>query len=98
MYVIKVWSEYVFGKCDSFILQSIVEQQYDMYLLCNIDLPWEKDELRENPQKKDREEIWCMYNDILINQKTPWALISGYGENRLNNALTFLKMYLNQID
>src|SRR3954469_23595930 len=49
MYVMKVWCEYVFGKCHDFILNKVVERSADMYLLCNIDLPWEKDELREYP-------------------------------------------------
>ncbi|MCP2936668.1 AAA family ATPase, partial [Salmonella enterica subsp. enterica serovar Typhimurium] len=49
MYVMKVWCEFVFGKCHSWILEQIVERKYDLYLLCNIDLPWTKDELREYP-------------------------------------------------
>ena len=36
----KVWCEFVFGKCHAFILDQIVERKYDLYLLCNTDLPW----------------------------------------------------------
>ena len=57
MYVMKVWCEYVFEKCHQFILDKITEQQTDLYLLCNIDLPWVKDELREYPELKSREEL-----------------------------------------
>src|SRR5688500_989467 len=49
MYVMKVWCEFVFGKCHKYILDQIVQRKYDLYLLCNIDLPWIKDELREYP-------------------------------------------------
>src|SRR4051794_379730 len=42
MYVLKVWCEFVFGKCHSWILNQIVERKYDLYLLCNVDLPWTK--------------------------------------------------------
>ena len=35
MYVMKVWCEFVFGKCHSFILDEIVKRKYDAYLLCN---------------------------------------------------------------
>lgn len=49
MHVMKVWSEYVFNRCDHWILNRIVERRYDLYLLCNTDLPWVKDELREYP-------------------------------------------------
>ncbi|MEO7530941.1 MAG: ATP-binding protein, partial [Sediminibacterium sp.] len=40
MYVMKVWCEYVFEKCHQFILDQIVSREYDLYLLCNTDLPW----------------------------------------------------------
>jgi NadR type nicotinamide-nucleotide adenylyltransferase len=40
MYVMKVWCEFVFGKCHRFILDKIVERKYDLYLLCNTDLIW----------------------------------------------------------
>jgi NadR type nicotinamide-nucleotide adenylyltransferase len=49
MYVLKVWCEFVFGKCHSFILDQIVKRNYDSYLLCDTDLPWVADALREYP-------------------------------------------------
>ena len=47
MYVIKVWCEYVFNNCHPFILEQINNRKYDAYLLCDIDLPWTADEMRE---------------------------------------------------
>ena len=35
MYVMKVWCEYVFGKCHQFILDEIGIRKYDLYLLCS---------------------------------------------------------------
>ena len=87
MYVIKVWSEYVFGECNFFILDSIVNRNYDLYLLCDIDLPWVKDELREYPDEKPRKELFNTYKDLLINQKVPWKLISGNYEQRLSSSI-----------
>jgi NadR type nicotinamide-nucleotide adenylyltransferase len=77
MYVMKVWCEFVFGKCHAWILEQIVNRSYDLYLLCNTDLPWVKDELREYPDLATRETLFRMYEDILINQGTPWQLVSG---------------------
>lgn len=77
MYVMKVWCEYVFQKCHQFILDEIVNRKYDLYLLCNIDLPWVKDDLREYPDEKPRKELNNIYKDILFNQSTPWVEISG---------------------
>ena len=87
MYVMKVWSEYVFGKCDPFILNQIVTRKYDLYLLCNIDLPWVKDALREYPEANTRNELFHIYKDLLINQQQPWIEISGNNEARIAAAI-----------
>ncbi len=87
MIVMKVWCEYVFGKCHQYILNEIEKRKYDLYLLCNIDLPWVKDSLREYPNEKPRKELFSIYKNILEHQSTPWKLISGVGEARLQNAI-----------
>lgn len=87
MYVMKVWCEFVFGKCHRFILDQIVARKYDLYLLCNTDLPWTKDELREYPDLKTREKLHHIYKDIMMNQAVPWVEISGNDETRLNSAI-----------
>ena len=45
--VIKVWSENAFGTCPDWILEALQNQQFDLYLLMNIDLPWEPDPQRD---------------------------------------------------
>jgi len=87
MYVMKVWCEYVFGKCHQFILNEIATRPYNLYLLCNIDLPWVKDELREYPDEGPRKELYHIYKDLLINQSTPWVDISGNYKQRLHKAI-----------
>ena len=90
MYVMKVWCEYVFGKCHSFILDEIVKRKYDAYLLCNTDLPWVADELREYPDLESRERLFHMYKDLMINQSTPWCEINGGYVERLQHAVSFI--------
>lgn len=87
MYVMKVWCEFVFGNCHRFILDEIVNRKYDLYLLCNTDLPWVKDELREYPDLVTRQKLYQNYKDILVNQSVPWADISGDQEERLQKAI-----------
>ena len=87
MYVMKVWAEFVFQKCHQFILDQIVARQYDLYLLCNIDLPWWEDPLRGYPDKEPREQHYRIYKDILINQSTPWVEIYGGYADRLQKAI-----------
>lgn len=94
MYVMKVWCEYVFGKCHTYILDQIVSRKYDLYLLCNTDLPWVKDELREYPDESIRKELFYIYKDLLINQQVPWVEISGNDDDRLLTAIAAVEEYL----
>ena len=87
MYVMKVWCEFVFGKCHHWILNRIVERKYDLYLLCNTDSPWVKDELREYPDLITRQKLYQHYKDIMVNQNVPWIDISGNYEERLQKAV-----------
>lgn len=87
MYVLKVWCEFVFDQCHQWILNQIVERRYDLYLLCDIDLPWIKDELREYPDLATREKLYHHYKDIMVNQNVPWVNISGNYEQRLQKAI-----------
>ena len=87
MYVMKVWCEVVFGKCHPFILNQIVERRYDLYLLCGVDLPWIKDELREYPDLEVRRKLYAVYLDCMVNQDLPWISISGSYEERLKKAI-----------
>jgi NadR type nicotinamide-nucleotide adenylyltransferase len=94
MYVMKVWCEFVFGKCHRFILDQIAERKYDLYLLCNTDLPWVKDELREYPDLKTRERLYHIYKDLMISQEVPWIEISGNNEARLLQAIDAVDLFL----
>lgn len=87
MYVMKVWCEYVFGKCHPYILEQIAERPYDLYLLCSTDLPWVKDELREYPDPVTRNELYHIYHDILIQQQVPWVKITGEKQARIDSAI-----------
>lgn len=91
MYVMKVWCEFVFEKCHPWILNQIVERNYDGYLLCKPDLPWVKDELREYPDYQTRDTLYHHYKDILINQKTPWFEVSGASPNRKDDAISWVE-------
>lgn len=87
LYVMKVWCEFVFDRCHSWILEQIPQRPYDLYLLCNTDLPWVKDELREYPDLESRRQLYLIYKDIMINQSVPWVDISGNYDQRLHTAI-----------
>jgi NadR type nicotinamide-nucleotide adenylyltransferase len=94
MYVLKVWSEFVFDRCDPWILEQIALRHYDGYLLCRTDLPWVEDELREYPDPVTRERLFHIYRDGLVNQSTPWAEIGGQGDERIATAVAAVEKLL----
>jgi NadR type nicotinamide-nucleotide adenylyltransferase len=94
MYVMKVWCEFVFGKCHRYIPDQIAERKYDLYFLCNTDLPWVKDELREYPDIHTRQKLYHIYKEIMISQPVPWIEISGNNEERLLKAIAEVNMLL----
>jgi NadR type nicotinamide-nucleotide adenylyltransferase len=87
MYVMDVWCKFVFGKTHSWILNKIIERKYDLYLLCNVDMPWVKDELREYPDLARREKLYHIYKEMMITQTVPWVDISGNYEERFEKAI-----------
>lgn len=91
MYVMKVWSEFVFNTCDNFILDQIVERKYDCYLLCEPDIDWVKDEMREYPDMETRSKLFHHYKDLMVHQHCNWISINGDYESRFQKAISYIE-------
>lgn len=91
MYVMKIWCEVAFNNCHTWILKQIAVRHYDLIFLCDTDLPWVRDDLREYPDLKTRQRIFKMYKALLVTQKVRWAVISGSYSERLQTALSIVK-------
>ena len=83
--VLKIWCEDKFEMCHPWILEMIENHPYDLYLLCDIDLAWESDPLRENQHDRDR--LLELYTYELESRKLPYVLITGAGSARLKMAI-----------
>jgi NadR type nicotinamide-nucleotide adenylyltransferase len=83
--VLKIWSEVKYGKGHEWILSEHKRRQYSLHLLCNIDLPWEDDPLREHPAF--RQELLDKYTSLLCQEDRRYTLIGGLGEQRLKQAI-----------
>jgi NadR type nicotinamide-nucleotide adenylyltransferase len=89
--VLKIWSDVKYGRCHPWILQQAGQHLYDLYLLCDIDLPWEFDPLREHPEM--RKELFDLYCRELNERKLPYEIIRGTGPVRLENAIQCVDGY-----
>jgi NadR type nicotinamide-nucleotide adenylyltransferase len=74
-YVVKVWSEFKYGKLDPAVASMIHDRHYDLYLLTYVDIPWEFDPQREHPTR--REELYHIYLREMRQQHVPFVEIKG---------------------
>jgi len=81
--VIKIWSEYRYGRCHPWILEQLQKNRPALYLLCVPDLAWEPDPQREN--EDDREALYKIYKSELSGQ--PLAKVWGKGHQRIEKAI-----------
>lgn len=81
MLVMKVWSDFKYGKTDQIILDLLDRQQFDHYFLCYPDIPWEEDPLREHPEQ--RMELFELYLKELEDRKLPFTILRGDISQRL---------------
>ena len=85
---IKIWSEYKYGNCEKWILDTIEKQKTEkrFYLLCKPDIHWEADPLRENPT--NRNELLEIYKQELEKLGHKFLIIKG--EDRNEQAIEIL--------
>ncbi|WP_420581515.1 AAA family ATPase [Reichenbachiella sp.] len=92
--VIKIWSEWKYQTCDSYILDNFNSRTADLYLLLSPDMAWEHDPLRENPH--DRNVIFDIYKNEIDGLKKPYEIISGLGLLRTRRAIKAIHKYQNK--
>ena len=85
MLVLKVWSEYKYGRCHPFILEKLTAQKNDFFILCGIDIPWVADWQRENPN--DRLELYNIYKKELSEGGFSFIEVEGGLEERLQTII-----------
>lgn len=84
--VFYVWIKEKYNKEVDWINEHFVQHQNKIYLLCDIDIPWEEDPLREHPSIEDRKRLFGNYVDLLEKHKLSYDIISGDKITRLKKA------------
>ncbi|WP_419802449.1 AAA family ATPase [Mucilaginibacter sp.] len=82
---VKIWSEALFGSAPQEVLDELPKQQYDLYLLLNIDMPWQDDPLRNFPTR--RAHFMQVWHQELQTLNANYVVVSGMGEERYQNAV-----------
>ena len=90
--VIKIWSKVKYDKIAPLVNNYFKQQEFDIYLLCKPDIPWEYDELREHPEM--REELFELYKEELATNHLPYRIIHGSEDERYLSATRIINQLL----
>jgi NadR type nicotinamide-nucleotide adenylyltransferase len=79
-----VYCDHYFGTCPPWIVETAVARRPDLYLLCEIDVPWIADLVRDRGDR--REEIQALFRAAVKSSKSTIAVISGDWDERFQRA------------
>lgn len=89
----KVYSEaYYLGYCDPLLEKYALENTYNLYLLTYIDIPWEKDDLRDKPDERER--MFAYFHETLKKYGRNFVTLKGDKEQRFQLAKTHIDKLL----
>lgn len=86
--VTKVFSEVYYNFCNPKLDKAAIEHEYDLFFLTDIDVPWEKDDLRDKAE--GRESVFAVFKRTLIDNNKPFITLSGDKDLRLCKAITIV--------
>ena len=82
----KVYSEeYYDGIVDRDLEIAAEKNQYDIYLLTYIDIPWKLDSIRDRPEQ--RENMFKAFENALKKSNRPYVILKGDEERRFKKAI-----------
>lgn len=93
--ITKIWFKLVFNKIPDWIDEKIKNSKIDLFLLCNNDIPWVFDPVRENGGKM-RNKLFEIYENELNQYKFNYKIIDGIGDERFRNAYNHVNKFLDQ--
>ena len=91
--ITKVWFDVVFKKVPAWVEQSILETPIDLFLVCDIDLPWIKDNVRENGGDS-RIKLHKRYIEEIEDHGFQYSIVKGTGTERTQNAIRYIDRLL----
>jgi NadR type nicotinamide-nucleotide adenylyltransferase len=90
---IKIWMQYYKWEVPTWLEEEIIKRKSDLYLLCNIDLPWVADPQRSNPN--DRDDLFNRFNNELEKMNSNFKIVSEIGpEKRVCSAIQQIDILL----
>ncbi|MCX6198232.1 MAG: ATP-binding protein [Bacteroidetes bacterium] len=89
---IKIWLQYYRWDVPQWLNDEIKKRKSDLYLLCDIDLPWMPDPQRSNPN--DRTELFNEFSNELNALNANFKFVSGALTDRTEIAIAHIDTFL----
>ncbi|MDP2089075.1 MAG: ATP-binding protein [Flavobacteriaceae bacterium] len=90
-----VYSQTYYGNfVDPILEEAAMANTYNLYLLTSIDIPWEKDDLRDRPEQ--RQEMFKAFENALINYNRSYVLLTGDTINRFKKVVKIIDELLDR--
>ncbi len=90
--ILKVWFREVYNDVPAWLEEEIPRAGQGIYLLCETDLPWQYDPLRENPHR--REYLSEQYEQELNAAGFSYFRVFGTGQERVQHAIEIIDRVL----
>ncbi len=94
--ITKVWFDFVYNKRPKWLDSYIENSNIDLFLVCDIDLPWIYDPVRENGGE-NRKVLHDIYIENLKKYGFKYQIVSGEGEDRIKNAICFVDQLIHHV-
>ncbi|MDO9152589.1 MAG: ATP-binding protein [Paludibacter sp.] len=91
--ITKVWFEYCYHEVPEYVTNRLKEGFFDLYLLCEPDLPWEPDSVREHGA--DRQFFFDWYKKEIEQTGKPYVIVNGFDKQRVENAVKAIQQTFN---
>ncbi|MCF8371455.1 MAG: ATP-binding protein [Bacteroidales bacterium] len=88
----KIWFQEVYQQVPYWVETYINAHPPDFFLVCENDLEWVYDPVRENKDKRDY--LQALYISEIEKLGKPWCKIGGKGEQRTLNAIKTIETFL----
>jgi NadR type nicotinamide-nucleotide adenylyltransferase len=81
-----VYCEHYFGRCPAWIQEAAAQRSPDLYLLCEIDVEWVPDGVRDRGHL--REQMQQLFREAVLASGVPTTVIIGDAEQRFAQAVS----------
>lgn len=93
--ITSVWYQVKYGVIPEWLKKAIPKYGDGKYLICDTDIPWINDPVRENPHR--REELNFLYQSKIREYGFDYEVVRGSGDVRLKNAIVIIEKWLSEL-